>query len=286
MMFRFALAALAALALSAPSLAAPLKDDLGRTVNVRLPARRIVSLAPSVSENLIAIGAGGRIVGVISADDTPALQKLPRVGDFYRPSVERIRALRPDVVLVDSATVDRASMDGLQARLRAPVFAQKSRTFDDVPRHLTQLGQITGARAGAAKAAAAMRAKAAEIARRVAGKKRVTVFVQIGANPLYAAGPGTFIDDLIRRAGGVNVVRGTTPFPQYSKEALLAADPAHYVIAQGGPMGGAAPKLAPPLDRLSAARRGSVHRIHADLLLRPTPRLADGLALLARALHP
>jgi iron complex transport system substrate-binding protein len=277
---RFAIAAAAALVLSVPASAATLRDDLGRTVSLRLPVRRVVSLAPSASENLVAIGAGSRIVGVISADDTPAVQKLPRVGDFYAPSVERVRVLRPDVVLVDSVTADRATMDRLQARLQTPVFVQRSRRFDDVPRHLLQLGRITGA--NASRAAAAMRAKAAQAARRVAGKGRPTVFVQIGASPLYAAGPGSFVDDLIRRAGGTNVVRGTTSFPQYSKETLLAADPAHYVIA-GSPGN---TTLPPPLDRLSAARRGNVHRIPADLLLRPTPRLADGLALLARALHP
>lgn len=282
MTLRPVITAAAALVLSAPSSAATLRDDLGRTVNLRLPARRVVSLAPSASENLVAVGAGSRIVGVISADDTPAVRKLPRVGDFYAPSLERVRVLRPDVVLVDSVTADRATMDRLEARLQAPVFVQRSRSFDDVPRHLLQLGRITGAGAGATRAAAGMRAKAARAARRVAGKGRPTVFVQIGASPLYAAGPGSFVDDLIRRAGGVNVVRGTTSFPQYSKEALLAADPAHYVIARSP--GNTA--LPPSLDRLSAARRGSVHRIPADLLLRPTPRLADGLLLLARALHP
>lgn len=139
-----------------------------------------------------------------------------------------------------------------------------------------------------------MDAKAAEAARRVRGRKPVTVFVEINASPLYAAGPGTYVDDLIRRAGGTNVVRGTTPYPAYSKELLLRADPEHYVISQGGDMGAppgggdaaAAAGLPPPLDRLRAARNGNVHRIPADLLVRPTPRLADGLVALARALHP
>lgn len=264
-----------------------LRDDLQRVVEVPIPARRIVSLAPSVSENLWAIGAGDRVVGVSNVDNYPAaVAKLPRTGDFSRPSIERIRVLRPDVVLVESSTADRAAIDALQARLKILVFAYQSRRFDDVPRQLALLGRITGTPSGAQKIIRVMTAKAAQVARRVAGKPRVTVFVEINASPLYAAGPGTFIDDLIRRAHGTNVVKGASPFPIFSKEALLAADPDHYVVARGGVMGRAGAKLAPPLDRLSAARRGNLHAIPADVLLRPTPRLADGLVLLARALHP
>lgn len=269
-----------------------LRDDLGRGVFIaRLPARRIVSLSPSATENLFALGAGGQIVGVTTACDYPTpAKKLPRVGDFYRPSVERIRALRPDVVIVDSATVARRDMDNLQARLKVPIFAQKSTRFDDVLTHLDQLGRITGKTAAAAKQIAGMKTKAQKATRIAAqGRRRPTVFVEVSATPLYAAGPGSFVDDLIRRAGGVNIVKGSNPFPVFSKESLLAADPEHYVIALGGDMGrasGGKATLAPPLDRLSAAKRGSVHRLSADLLFRATPRLADGLLALASVLHP
>ena len=265
-----------------------LRDDLGRVVQVPVPARRIISLAPSVSENLFAIGAGGRVIGVSNVDDyPPAVTRLPRTGDFSRPSVERIRALRPDLVLVESATANRAAIENLQARLKAPVFALQTRRFADVPRALLLLGRITGSVTGARQAADVMQRKATRVARRLASRRPARVFVEINAVPLYAAGPGTFIDDLIRRAGGVNIVRGTNPFPVFSKEALLAADPEHYVIASGGDMAArGAPAFPPPLNRLAAVRRGHVHRIPADLLLRPTPRLADGLVALARALHP
>jgi ABC-type Fe3+-hydroxamate transport system substrate-binding protein len=271
---------------TAPARAATLTDDVGRRVTFPVPARRIVSLAPSVTECLFAVGAGKTVVGVSSVDDWPAAARLPRTGSFYQPSVERIRALRPDVVLLESGTIDRASADAFAARVKRPVFVQKSVRYADVPRHLLQLGMMTGNERGAKRVADAMNARAAEAARRVAGKPRQSVFVEISASPLYAAGPGSFLDDLLRRAGGVNVVRGTSPFPAYSKEALLAADPAHYVVAQSGPLARAGATLPPPLDRLRASKTGRVHRIPADLLLRPGPRLAEGLARLARVLHP
>ncbi len=265
------------------------KDDLGRAVTIadaKSGARRIVTLTPAATENLFAIGAGARVVGVTAVDNfPPQVSKLPRIGaNFYQPSVERVRALAPDLVLVDSATIDRAAVATLESRLKSPLFVQLSDGFDDVERHLLQLGRITGREANARSVAAVVRRKAAQVEKSVRGKPKMRVFVEISASPLYAAGPGSFVDDLITRAGGVNVVRGTSPYPQYSREALLAADPDHYIVA-GGATDTTRATLPPPLDRLRAARTGNVHRIPADLLFRPTPRLADGLVLLARALH-
>jgi iron complex transport system substrate-binding protein len=264
-----------------------LADDLGRRFTLHTSARRIISLAPAISENLFAIGAGSLLVGVTTADDyPPAVKRLPRVGDFGQPSVERIRALRSDLAIVESATLNRATVENAEKRLQVPIFVQTSRRFTDVPRHLEQLGQITGHAPAAATAARNMRATQDKVTRGVAGQPRVTVFVEVGRSPLFAAGPGSFVDDLILLAGGVNVVKGNNPFPAYSKESLLAANPEHYIIATGGDMGSDAPSLPPPLDRIAAAKKGNIHRISSDLLFRPTPRLADGLVALARALHP
>jgi ABC-type Fe3+-hydroxamate transport system, periplasmic component len=268
------------------------KDDLGRTVTLTAgPARRIVSLSPAVTENLFALGAGGAVVGVSAADDYAAdgSRRLTRVGDYGKPSYERILALRPDLVIAESATITAAEVATLDRRLKAPVFAQKSLRYADVVAHLHQLGVLTGRQSTAKKAEAAMRVLEAQAEKLTRGKKPVTVFVEVSPSPLYGAGPGSFVDDLIRRAGGVNVLKGNNPFPVVSKEYLLAAQPAHYVIATASDMGRAdgagAAKLTPPLDRLRAAREGRVHRIPADLLFRPTPRIARGLLVLARALH-
>jgi iron complex transport system substrate-binding protein len=270
-----------------------LRDDLGRTVTLpNGPARRIVSLAPEVTENLFALGAGALLVGVTTADTYPAAAaKLAKVGDFGQPSFERIRALRPDLVIAASATIPRAEPDRLQQRLSGiPVFAQKSSRFTDVLRHLQQLGAITGRTAEAKRLVAGMQAKARQASQRAAGKPRVTVFVEISPSPLYAAGPGSFVDDLIRLAGGANIVKGANPFPVFSKEALLAANPEHYILAVGGDMNGAptTPAALPVAlaARLRAVKNGNIHRISSDLLFRATPRLADGLLLLAKALHP
>jgi len=266
------------------------RDDLGRAVTLAAPARRIVSLSPAATENLFAIGAGSAVIAVTTADGyPPAVTRLPRVGDFGTPAYERILSLRPDLIVVESATVRPSDVDNLARRLRgAPVFSQKSSRWEDVLRHLEQFGKLTGHASGTARQVAGMQTKAAQTAKQVAGKPPVTVFVEVSPSPLYAAGPGSFVDDLIRRAGGINVVKGTNPFPIFSKETLLAADPHVYIIASGSDMGrgaGGKPTLPAPLNRLTAAKTGRVYQLPADLLFRPTPRLADGLVLLARALH-
>lgn len=264
----------------------PLVDDLGRSFDLSKPISRIISLAPAISENLFAIGAGGLIVGVTTADNYPAdVKKLPRVGDFGQPAYERIRTLRPDIAIVDIGKVDKATVENAERRLKVPIFVQMSQRYSDVPRHLEQLGTLTGRREKANALAKQMRQTEAAITKRVAGKPRPTVFVEISANPLYTAGPGSFVDDLIRITGGTNIVKGNNPYPQFSKEALLVANPEHYIIAVGGDMGGTVkPTLAPPLDRLAASKKGNIHRIPADFLFRPTPRLMQGLLALEKVL--
>jgi iron complex transport system substrate-binding protein len=229
---------------------------------------------------------------VTTADTYPAAAaKISKVGDFGQPSYEKIRALRPDLVIAASATIPQSEPDRLQQRLSGiPVYAQKSSRFTDILRHLQQLGTITNRPTDAKRLVSGMQTKARQASERASGKPPVTVFVEISPSPLYAAGPGSFVDDLIKRAGGVNIVKGTNPFPVFSKEALLAANPQHYILAVGGDMNGAptTPAGLPGglASRLRAVREGHVHRIPSDLLFRATPRLADGLLLLAKALHP
>lgn len=274
-----------------------LRDDLNRPVTLAaLPVRRIVSLAPSVAENLWAIGAGKTLVGGTTGDDYPAQAALvPRVGDFYKPSIERIRALKPDLVIVDSATVIPAAMDDLQARLGLPVWAQKSNSYASITVHLLQLGKLTGQMAGANRAAQILQ-QAQNAAQNRARQRsaKPSVFIQIDSTALYAAGPNTFLDDLIRLAGGTNAVKGTNPFPLVSKETLLLTNPRVYLLTvplpPSGPKGVAlsrpAPESAidPVLRALSAVQQGRTFLINADLVSRPTPRVAQGLTELTRLL--
>lgn len=244
-----------------------LTDDLGRRVTLPCPARRIVSLTPATTENLFAIGAGKQLVGVTSVDDYPAaVKKLPKVGDFGRPSYEQLFVLKPDLVVLDSGTITLTEAEALARKVRCPVFVQKSQKVMDIPRHLRQLGALTGVSKEAEKVARAFEASVARVRAQVPrGRKPWRVFVEVSQVPLYAAGPGSFVDDVIRQAGGVNALTTGGSFPQVSKEALLAAKPDIYVVAGN--------------------KRKDTLAILPDLLFRPTPRLIGGLEAMAAALR-
>ena len=262
-------------------------DDLGRKVTLSLPIKRIISLSPAATENLFAVGAGKLLVGITSADTYPVeVKKLPKVGDFGTPSYERIRELRPDVIIAESGTIRRNDMDNLQNRLKIPVFAQKSSSFEDVVKHIEQFGKLTGQERNASRVIKEMRDKAAIVAKRVRGTKAVTVFVEVSRDPLYGAGTGSFVDDLLKRANGVNILKGNNPYPQVGKETLLLTDPDFYLVAVGDAEPLTPPELPPPFDHLRASKAHRVRALRASLLFRPTPRLADGLLALAKTLHP
>lgn len=258
-----------------------LTDDLGRRVALAGVARRIVSLSPATTENLFAIGAGVRVVGRTSADNFPKTAvSLPSVGDFTRPSYEQLLALKPDLIIFDSATIDRGAVELLAGKARVPVFVQKSRTVADVARHLKQLGELTGELAAARRAA---RPIEDAVARPATRGKRPRVFVEVSFTPLYAAGPRSFVGDLLRLAGGENVVTGENPFPELTREFLLTANPQVYVVA--GPPADARRTFPTPLGRIDAIRNRRVVAIEPDHLLRPTPRVLLGLDALRRALR-
>ena len=129
------------------------------------------------------------------------------------------------MIVFDSATVKIADVESFAARVRVPVYVQCSRKVADVPRHLEELGQLVG------KPATALAAQVRRSLRLPLRSNLIPVFIEISASPLYAVGPGSFVDELISLAGGQNVVREGGEFPQLSKEKLLALKPAVYVIA-------------------------------------------------------
>jgi len=263
-------------------------DDLNRRITLSGPARRIIALSPAVTENLFAIGAGNTVVACTSADTYPSqVARIPRVGDFGTPRYEMIRALKPDLLIAESGTLSAGEIERIADRAKVPVFAQLSRTYDDVARHLGQLGSITGHVSEAGHSINELLHVANVVKRQVAGQKPVTAFIEVSHSPLYAAGPGSFLDDLLKRAGGINVVRTREPYPQYSREALLAANPQVYIVTIPGATERIkkTDRLPPPFDQLTAAKTGRIFALPSDLLFRPTPRLAKGLVLLVQALH-
>jgi iron complex transport system substrate-binding protein len=248
-------------------------------------ARRIVSLTPSTTEILFALEVGDRVVGVSRyCDFPPAATMLPRVGGFTDPSLEAILALSPDLVVGARGPSNRGVVETLASLGIATAFPPDG-TLDDVRASIRDLGARVGAGRRAEALVAAIDADLLAIRTALGGRRPVRTLVVLGSRPLSVAGPGGFLDDVLRAAGGENVVRDGPPWPTIGVERVLDLAP-EVIVEAGLGMGG-----EPGLDwsrwpSIPAVRDGRVVRIDDVRLLRPGPRVAEAVALLARALHP
>lgn len=257
------------------------RDVQGHTLTLAAPPRRIVSLAPGTTEMLFALGLGKSIVGDTTyCDYPPAARQIAKIGDM-RVNYEKVIALRPDLVVAadaNNATIPRLRQLGL------PVFVIAPTSYAAVELSLHDLGQLTQTDAQARQAVARMQAARA-FARRIVRQdsRRPLLLPVIGVGPLYVAGSGTFIGDLIAQAGGQNTAAAIGGYAPYSKELALA-HPSDIILADKASQ--AVLEADPVLRNLPAVRARRFVFIDPNILNRPGPRLADALRLLTRALHP
>ncbi len=249
-------------------------------------ARRIVSLAPSSTEILYALGVGDRLVGVDQYSDwPPAAANVPRVGSDLNPSVERILALKPDVVFVATSANSRELPDEL-GRFGVRVVISQIGTLDDLWRDMQTTGDAVGRHDAAVALVATLRGRVAAIHARVAALPPTKALVVVWADPLTVVGPHTFVDDVIRAAGGDNIAGDSAqPYPQYSVERMLARAPEVIVVGSHKGGGSALASLTAHAS-LPAVKNHRVHAVDGDLLFRPGPRLVDGIELLTKLFHP
>lgn len=264
-----------------------LTDDAGR--NVTLPARveRVITLAPNLTEIVFAIGAGDRVVGNTSyCDYPPEARNVAKVGDTLHPSLERIIALRPQVVLVSTASQLEVFTQQLQSQNIA-VFVTDPHDLEGVFKSIEQIGRMLDHEQQAQDLVRKLRDRTNAVETAVKQSPPVRVFYQLSAQPLYTAGRDAFVTDLMRRAGADSVT-GHVPgaWPTYSNESALAAKPEAIILATGGSMGATNAIVAEALRNSPAVQTGRVYKINDDHLTRPGPRAVDGLEEMAHALHP
>ena len=262
-------------------------DEAGRLVRLPLKIDRIVSLAPNLTEIVYAVGAGDRLVGDTTYCDYPAeANSVAKIGDTLRPSTERIIALKPQIVLVSTASQLEAFAKQLDEQHIA-VYVTNPQSLDDVFRSIQTLGDLFGHHDWTATLLDEMRRRAAAVEVATRQAKAVRVFYQVSDSPLYTIGRDSYLTDLLRRAGGVSVTADVPgAFPRFSDEGALAARPEAIILPTGGSMGSANSTVAGPLRKSPAALNDRVYKINEDHLSRPGPRLIDGLEEMARALHP
>ena len=253
------------------------KDDTGREVRLKGPAKRIVTLAPHATEMLYAAGAGDRLVGTVEYSDfPPAAKKVPRVGSYDRFDLEAISALKPDLIIAWESGNPAAPVEKLKA-LGLNVYVSQPNRMEDVAGQLERLGQLAGTEATANAAAAQFRQRLETLRRNNAGKPKVRVFYQIWIAPLMTVGGPQIITSAIQLCGGENVFGHLTQMaPTVSVEGVLAADP-EAIVATG--MGDARPEWLNDWNkwpRMTAVKRGNLFHIHPDLMQRHTPRILDG----------
>ena len=252
-------------------------DSTGAAVELRAPARRIVSLAPSATELLFAAGAGDRVVAVTDpADWPPQAARLPKVGDSRALDLERIVSLKPDLA-VAWPYVAPAQIERLRG-LGIPVYLTDPHVPDAIAADLERLGALAGTSDLADVAAARFRARLAAIRERERGAARIRVFYEIWNAPLYTIGGSHLISAAISACGGENVFAGLSlPAPAVSIEAVLAARPELIVAANDGAIRPAWLDLWRRWPALPAVALGNLYVVDANLLHRAGPRFIDGV---------
>jgi iron complex transport system substrate-binding protein len=269
-----------------------MSDGLGRTVTLNGPAQRIVSLAPSNTEILFAVGAGTQVAGRDESSDYPdETLSLPTVGGWSGFSTESIVALQPDLVLAGGINTPElvASLESLGLRV---YFLPNPATIEEMYANLETVGLLTGHEAETAALVEALKVRVAAVDEKIAAvTERPSVYYELDAtDPTkpYTAGPGSFVDLLIQRAGGANVgAQLQGQWVQISLEELLILDPD--MILLGDALYGETPeKVAarPGWEVLSAVQDGRIYPFDDTLVSRPGPRLVDALEAMARFLHP
>ena len=264
----------------APEATRTFTDELGRTVSVIPNPQRIVSLAPSVTETLFALGLDNRVVGVTSFCDYPPEAKTKEsVGDTQRPSLEKIIALEPDLVIISTASQLEQSLRHLD-EVQIPAYVSNPRDLEGMLTSIESIGDIAGVRDRANEVTRQLRTRIEAVRARIAGRPQPRVLLILGCEPLITAGAPSFITDLIARAGGKSIsALEAADYPQFSLETAVASQPEVIFLQAGNE------DLPARLKQTPAAREGRVYRLDDALLLRPGPRLVDGLEEMAARIH-
>jgi iron complex transport system substrate-binding protein len=280
--------------LAASAQAALHTDDADRSIDFPRPPERVITLAPNLTEFVYAVGAGATLVGTMDTSNHPeAARRVPRIGDYQRLDVERILALRPDVILVWHHGNQGRELGQLEAA-GLKLFYLEPKRLEDVPATLERVGALLGRESQARAQAAQWRRELAALRARHANATPVSVFFQVWSQPLMTLNGQHLVSDILALCGGRNVFAALPALaPQVSLEAAVAADPEVILgareFAPEPPLWRREPQrpafgLWRPFRQLTAVRRGWFYTVPGDLLTRQGPRVLEGAAAVCEAL--
>lgn len=264
-------------------------DDAGQTVTLDQPARRVISLAPHVTEMLYAAGGGSRIVGTVSYSDyPPQARDIPRVGDNKALDLERIAALKPDLIVVWRHGNAQKQTDRLRA-LGLPLFYSEPRKLEGIPSNIERMGVLLGTEPTANSAATSFRQQIDKLRQTYAARAPVTVFYQVWQQPLMTLSGQHLISDVLALCGGRNLFANEALLvPTVSVESVVAGNPEVMMTASMG-----ATRSDRPLPdfamwerwkQVTAVARGNLYAIDGDLVNRAGPRIAQGAQVVCKDL--
>lgn len=262
------------------------QDDNGNTVTLPKPAQRVVTLAPHVTELVFAAGGGARIVGTVSYSDfPPAAKSIPLVGDNRQVDMERVLALKPDLIVVWLHGNAERQTDQLR-QLGIPLFYSEPRQLDDIASSIQRIGRLLGSDQTAQAAAIELRRKLAKLKAQYQNRPPVRTFYQVWDKPLYTLNGQHIVSDALRLCGGDNVFANmTVTAPNVSIEAVLQQDPEAIVSGDQRNQSSGGVNLWKPYSTMTAVRRGNLFSLDGDLLSRSGPRMIDGAAALCEKLE-
>jgi iron complex transport system substrate-binding protein len=264
-------------------------DDIGRSVNIVHAPQRIISLAPGITETLYALGLADNIAGVTTFCDWPAAARTKqRIGGFTNPSIEKIVSLKPDLII---ATADGNRQDTVLQleKLGLSVYVINPVDANGVLRNILQIGKITNREEAAGKLVEKLQKRLNNIAAQIRHKKKPRVFFQLGREPLFTAGSGTLINEVIERAGGINVAgHDTARYPVYSAEGIIMASPEIIVFAPmvNDKKFASVKSIWQKFGEIPAVKNNKIYPIDADLINRASPRIFDAIEIMASIFHP
>ncbi len=253
-------------------------DDAGATVALERPAARIVSLAPSITEKLFAIGAGGHIVGTSAFSDYPeAARRIPVVAGADGIDLERVAALHPDLIVVWGSGYAAAAREALR-RLGAPVYVDEPDSLDSIARSLERLGRLTAA-PQAARRADEFRSRLQQLKQRYAGQRVLRAFYQIWPQPLMTLSGRHVVSEALQLCGARNIFAHLPLLvPTVSPEAVIAADPQVILAAEPGGVDRGALDFWKRYPFVTAVAKGQLVTLDSDRIDRATPRMLDETA--------
>jgi len=283
-----AITAACLLVVALPAGAFTTRDMTGRDVTLAASPQRIVSLVPSVTEILYALGAEHLLVGVTDfCDFPPEARRRPKVGGMVAPSLEAIIALRPDLVIATNEGTREDTFTQL-SRVGVPVYLVAAHHVADVTSLMRRLGELTGREAAAGPLVARLEQRIEAVKKAVLPLARPRVLYVLWPEPLIVPGRGAIVTELIQLAGGQSLTADDPDaWPRYSLEAAVAKSPEVILLANhGAGTGAVAVDKWKRLTSLPAVKSGRLLSVNGDLLHRYGPRFVDGLEQLARAIHP